>query len=368
MAVMLLAACSADTGSNAAPTDAEEVVPGPSSAPAPETSTGDAAPEGTTSDEPTLRDFSIEVTIAEDLDASIAEAVRGTLEVAHEEWSLAWPVEYYVVGTDRDAAERLAEQYCTVRQDLGQLHESQTFEDCVIHSPMLEFVEVAASGGLRAGWGADPAWRTHIIFQSAPFGLLGESGDPGDADLQQVLHETWHAVQNQAIDPSRSIEDRNELMGPVWFAEGSAEYMGQYLRAIARSEGRLPDVPSGDAREGGRFANFSDVMRNNLFAVDPQAVGECAERSLISIVSYEDPCFQSGALALGPWAIAYLASLAGQNALLTDLHPRVEELGWQAAFEATAGMTLEEFDDAFTTFMAGSTEERMAILPDVGGA
>lgn len=367
LAAVVLAACGGQEGA----------APDPEAAP--EAGVPDAAPEDGSQDsgaeepepsersappEPVVRDFTIEVAAASDLDPSIAEAVRTTLEVAHEEWSLAWPVEYYVVGTDRDAARALGEEYCSARQELEQLPES--FASCVDRGATLELAEVAASGGRRSFWSADPAWRTHVIFQSAPFGLLGgQYGDPGDADLQQVLHETWHGVQNQSIDPTLSFEERMRLMGPVWFIEGSAEYMGQYLRAMARAAGRLPEVPAG---AGDRPSTFEGLMRNNLGAVDPQQVGECAERELIFIVAYEDPCFQSGALALGPWAIAYLTSIAGQDALLTDLHPRVEELGWQGAFEATAGMTLEEFNDAFGEFMAGSTAERMAILPDVGGA
>lgn len=369
LVAVVLAACGGQDGAAPEPEAAPEAG-FPDASPEDGSQDGDAEPselseqsEPEAAPEPVVRDFTIEVTAASDLDPSIAEAVRTTLEVAHEEWSLAWPVEYYVVGTDREAARALGEEYCTTRQELDQLYEP--FASCVDRGPTVELVEVAASGGRRAFWSADPAWRTHVMFQSAPFGLLGEYGDPGDADLQQVLHETWHGVQNQFIDSTLSYEERMELMGPVWFIEGSAEYMGQYLRAQARAAGRLPEVPAGASD---RPATFEALMRNNLGAVDPQQVGECAERDLISIVSYEDPCFQSGALALGPWAIAYLTSIAGQDALLTDLHPRVEELGWQGAFEATSGMTLEEFNDAFGEFMAGSTAERMAILPDVGGA
>jgi len=101
-------------------------------------------------------------------------------------------------------------------------------------------------------------------------------------------------------------------------------------------------------------------MEGKLFGIDGES-GECGNRNLISIETYEDPCSYLG-YELGAWAIAYLVDLTAPDVLLEEFHPNVEELGWREAFENAAGLSLEDFDEGFTGFMKKSKEDRLQIL------
>jgi len=304
----------------------------------------------------------IEVFVAEDLSPEVGQVVLTTLEEASTEWGLYWPVEYWILGVDEAAGVKLVTEFCQRREELGQWD----FDVCMDreagseqHS-MIEYQQLGAealAAGEKfgtAGRNGTAEWGIHRFASTQPWGLTGVGGIPGDEDVKTVLHEYWHAVQHSFISTT-DREARDELMGPVWFVEGSAEYMAQYGHHTLSSEGRLPQVPAGDWP----FA-FESQMEGKLFGIDADS-GECGSRNLISIETYEDPCSHLG-YELGAWAIAYLVDMTGPDVLLEDFHPRVEELGWRGAFESAAGLSLEDFDAGFTGFMEKSNEDRLRIL------
>jgi len=218
--------------------------------------------------------------------------------------------------------------------------------------------DAVATGDLRmdAGRNGTAEWGIHRFASSLPWGLADLNGVPGEEELKTVLHEYWHAVQHSHIT-TLNWDKRDDLMGPVWFVEGSAEYMAQYGLADLRSQGLLPEVPMGDwsfELEG----NMEDKLRN----VDSALSGECEGRELMSITEYSDPCSSLG-YDMGAWASAYLLNIAGNDVLLDKFYPDLESNGWQASFEKAAGKSLEEFNVEFMAFMNQSTGERMAILP-----
>jgi hypothetical protein len=304
----------------------------------------------------------IEVFVAEDLSPEVGQVVLTTLEEASTEWGLYWPVEYWILGVDEAAGVKLVTEFCERREELGQWD----FDDCMDREAgseqysMIEYqqlgAEALATGEYfsTAGWNGTPEWGIHRFASTQPWGLTGVGGIPGDEDVKTVLHEYWHAVQHSFISTT-DREARDELMGPVWFVEGSAEYMAQHGHHTLSSEGRLPQVPKGDWP----FA-FESQMEGKLFGIDAES-GECGSRNLISIETYEDPCSGLG-YEMGAWAIAYLVDLTTTDVLLEELHPMVEKLGWKGAFENAAGMSLEEFDAEFMRFMERSDAERLQIL------
>ena len=304
----------------------------------------------------------IEVFVAEDLSPEVGQVVLTTLDEASTEWGLYWPVEYWILGVDEAAGVKLVTEFCERREELGQWD----FDDCMDreagseqHS-MIEYQQLGAEALANgesfgtAGWNGSPEWGIHRFASTQPWGLTGVGGIPGDEDVKTVLHEYWHAVQNSFISTTNH-QARDELMGPVWFVEGSAEYMAQYGHHTLSSEGRLPKVPEGDWP----FA-FESQMEGKLFGIDAES-GECGSRNLISIETYEDPCSYLG-YDLGAWAIAYLIDLTTTDVLLEELHPMVNKLGWKGAFENAAGMSLEEFDAEFMRFMERINAERLQIL------
>ena len=324
------------------------------------------APSGEEADGvPLSQNPTINVYIATDLSPDVGEIVLATLEEASIEWGIYWPVEYWILGVDETAGLNLVSEFCSRREALGQWG----FDECMLreagpeqHS-MIEYQQLGAEALAKgepfgtAGWNGSPDWGIHRFASSQPWGLTGEMGIPGAEDLKTVLHEYWHAVQNSFIS-TLDHDRRNELMGPVWFVEGSAEYMAQYGHNKLFSEGRLPKVSKGDWP-----FTFQSQMEGKLRGID-DASEECMRRDLVSITTYDDPCSYLG-YELGAWAIAYLVNLTERDVLLEQLHPNVQDLGWQGAFENAAGRSLAEFNAGFMSFMEQPVEQRLEIL--IGG-
>jgi len=306
----------------------------------------------------------MEVFISSDVDPSVGEAIEKTLNVAGEYWGLWWPVEYWVMGLEEKAGRDLVDQFCARRDARSQWD----YDDCMEreagpddHS-MMSYQRLGAKAvaaeqpSLSAGRNGTADWGIHRFASSLPWGLAGLFGIPGEEEVKTVLHEYWHAVQHSHI-LTLNRDKRDELLGPVWFVEGSAEYMSQYGLADLKSQGLLPEVPMGDWP----FA-LEDQMENKLRIVDDALSGECKGRELTSITEYSDPCSYLG-YDMGAWASAYLMNIAGNDVLLEQFYPDLESTGWQASFEKVAGMSLDQFNSEFMEFIGKSTEERMAILP-----
>jgi hypothetical protein len=146
-------------------------------------------------------------------------------------------------------------------------------------------------------------------------------------------------------------------MGPVWFAEGSAEFMAQYGTAQLADQGRMPKVPKGDFP-----FSYEAQMTNKLYNIENEFSNGCAGRNLSSITEYSDPC--SGvAYELGAWAIAHLLSDTDVDVLLEDFHPMVERVGWEETFEIVFGRTVADLDEEMKRFWELPQSEKMALLP-----
>jgi hypothetical protein len=307
--------------------------------------------------------LTVEVLAAGDVDESVTTAIEESLALATDMWGVYWPVEYWVMGLDPDAGVALVEDFCSRRDSREQWdyascmdREAGNEQHSMIEYQTLGAEAFAAKEAFStAGRNGTREWGLHRFASTLPWGLSGNLGIPGAEDVKTVFHEYWHAVQHSHI-ASLDREVVDELMGPVWFIEGSAEYMAQHATAQLLAKGMMPSVPAGDWTFDPR-----DQMRNKLFGIDEALSGQCSGRDLLSIVDYSDPCSYLG-YDMGAWAIAYLTSLTSQDVLLEVFHPSVEELGFEEAFAQASGMTLEEFSADFMTFIGGSEADRMEIL------
>ena len=310
----------------------------------------------------------IEVFVASDVDDSVKEIIEQSLNLAADEWGLNWPVEYWVLGIDEQASVDLVNDFCQRRDSRGD----QGYDDCARrqggsedHGIMYYHAinaEGAATGRLMGEMGRNGAasWGVHWYASTLPWGLTNlfpDQGMNGEQEVETVFHEYWHAVQASHIS-TLDWEARRELMGPVWFAEGTAEFMAKFLAEKLRSDGRMPKVLRLDYP-----LTYESQMSNKLYSIDREMSGECSETTLISIVQYSDRCVGLG-YELGAWGIAYLVSKTSDDVLLTDFLPVVEELGFEKAFGQAFGLTPLEFNDEFMDFFMSSTEgEKLAMLP-----
>ena len=305
----------------------------------------------------------IEVFVASDVDESVRDIAEVSLNLAASEWGLYWPVEYWILGLDEQAAEKLAIDFCERRESRGD----QSYDECSrrqargdgfmwYHS---QNQQVMATGELRGDMGRNGAadWGIHWYASTLPWGLTDLfPGMNGESDVETFFHEYWHAVQASHIS-TLDWDTRDELMGPLWFVEGTAIFMAHFLAEKTRVDGTMPEV-----RRDWPYT-YEFAMTDYLDRTDRHLKGPCAERPLISIIEYDDQCNPYGK-DLGAWGIAYLVSQTSHDVLLNDFLPIVEKFGFEGAFEEAFGLTLQEFNDEFMDFfMSTNKDQKLAILP-----
>jgi len=89
----------------------------------------------------------------------------------------------------------------------------------------------------------------------------------------------------------------------------------------------------------------------------------CPEKAFHEI-TYSDPCSYA-AYELGAWGLAYLQNKAGEGKVVGVFYPKLEELGWEGAFNEAFGMSSDAFYAEFETFLALPLEEQLEILPEL---
>jgi len=308
--------------------------------------------------------YSPEVFCASDLSNELCGWVTSGLLAAILEWGNYGPVEYWVLGIDVTAAETLTEVNCQRRANRGQWN----MNDCMHrHSPSGEHgfdsyrklgADAVASGrpGGSAGLNGARDWGIHFFTSSLPVGFTDYFEVPGTEEQKTIFHEYFHAVQHTNIF-TEDHPKRRELLGPVWFNEGGAEYMAQYGSRKAHLSGTLQKVNV----EGRWPFVFEDNMEWKM-ADGLEKMSSVCPGVPIKDISYENSCDQAG-YDIGTWAHAYLASKFGHDVLLDTFYPDLEGLGWEETFLKTYGMTSDEFYVEFDVFLALPLSEQLAILP-----
>lgn len=68
----------------------------------------------------------------------------------------------------------------------------------------------------------------------------------------------------------------------------------------------------------------------------------------------------------GPWGVAFVNNKVNDSdAFWKTLIPLVNEIGFESAFQATYGITLEQFNSEFTEFLELPIEQQLEIIPDI---
>ncbi len=303
----------------------------------------------------------IEVFTAADVSEKTKQAVVDTLAAASDIWGSSGRLEYWVLGTDRDAALQLGIKFCERRVARGQM----TRRDCLADNDnrdhgFLMYQEIGAKAlatGMpsgSAGHNGGAEWGFHRMTSSLPLGFAGVLNIAGEDEQVTIFHEYWHSLQNSFIQ-TKDHRTRQELMGPVWFVEGSAVAMAEFTTAKLRDTGKLPSWNNASYHWPTLERRMTDKMKliQSKRKTCPTALPN----------SYDDDCRQL-AYEGGAWAIAYLMKRKGRDVLLKSFHPKVESLGWEAAFEKTFGQSSREFKVEFETFLDLDIDEQVKVLKD----
>ncbi|MEO1995234.1 MAG: hypothetical protein ABGZ17_08160 [Planctomycetaceae bacterium] len=302
-----------------------------------------------------------EVFVASDVSKKVEKAVKDTLAVAVDTWGSSGRFEYWVLGTDRAAAVELASAFCQRRVARGHM----TKRDCLNDSTnkdhgFLTYQEMGAqalaSGRPRgsAGHNGGAEWGFHRMTSSLPLGFAGVLDIAGEDEQITILHEYWHSMQNAFLQ-TKDHKRRRDLMGPVWFIEGSAVAMAEINAAKLWASGKLPQWKNSPHR----WQTLRQRMTNKMASVQEK------RKTCPTLLpkSYSGKCSQL-AYDSGGWAIAYLMHRSGEDVLLKSFHPQVETLGWEPCFRKTFGQSSAEFVAEFEQFMNLPLSEQAKVLPE----
>ena len=297
--------------------------------------------------------YSPEVFCASDLQEIVCPAVTSSLLAAMIEWESYEPVEYWVLGTEKEAASKLTNINCERRENRGQMR----MVDCLRkHGPEgdhgFDFYRLLGEEGVdnqrqqsSMGLNGHRDWGIHYFTSSIPFGFT-DIFQPINAggDQKGLFHEYFHGIQNSFIQTS-DREKRDDLLGPVWFIEGGAEYMAQikYKKAI--------DTKLLKRIYGGEPYILRDEMENKMMSGLQNLTNTCPGSKLQDF-SYQFNC-NGASYDLGAWAIAYLAHVYGEDLLLESFYPELNlnSNGWEGTFRKTYGISSEEFYVDFDKFL-----------------
>tara|TARA_A100001015_G_scaffold18284_1_gene21203 strand:- start:1573 stop:2715 length:1143 start_codon:yes stop_codon:yes gene_type:complete len=305
---------------------------------------------------------------ASDLSQNVIDGINLALKTAADEFGKFGPVEYYVFGTDRQAALDLINKYCERREILNQW----TMTECIsretdesLDYSMIAYQKIGENAILNNSPRNDAAhnggsdWGIHKMTHSYPFGFDNIfEGISGGNDFKTVLHEYFHVVQKARVY-SLDREVRNEHLKPnetIWMMEGAAEYMANYTLFKLKNNGTL-------SFEIETYRSLKDNMSQKMENGKRIFLEDCPN----SLLNEFNPqfCRQPG-YDLGSWGVAYLLNkVNNQRVLLETFYPNLKELGFEGAFNLSFGYSTAEFYNEFYEFLQLSIEQQLEIIPDI---
>jgi hypothetical protein len=277
------------------------------------------------------------------------ETLNLTIEwynIGAEEWGNFGPVEIYIIGEDIDAAKALEDQYCERHKALDSNWNEEW--DCANENYEI-FTRYVDEGGAAIS----TFKRDYLEYDFMMMIMSAKYPGPTEDDYKPVtLHEYFHIFQHSQISDECSSDnrdtcERDSKMGgkdKPWFAEGGAEFMAQSLYS---------------KQEGVRENYLREVMQHKL---EMSQDGYNSQDEALDQLGYDA---QVNVYDVGAWFIAYLVHNEGEDAYIEGFYGDLDELGFDAAFEANFNKTKSDYLAEFDTFFQQPAEDVMALFDDV---
>jgi hypothetical protein len=312
-------------------------------------------------------DFYPNAFFTSDLSDKVVNGINLALKTAADEFGKYGPVEYWVFGTDKQAALDLVNKFCERRVALNQW----SLTDCLnretdesLDYSMIAYQkigeEVISTNQPRGGAGHNGGfhWGIHKLSSSYPFSFdnLFEGIPPQD-DFKTVLHEYFHVFQLSSVFNLEDEVRRNRVAPDeaIWIQEGGAEYMANYTLFKLINNGTLDFEKS--------YGSLREKMRNKMNNGKAVKEENCPS-SKLNQFTYQE-CNQAG-YELGSWGVAFLINKVNNpNILLDTFYPNLKQLGFEDAFNLSFGYSTEEFYEEFDTFLELPIEQQLEIIPDI---
>ncbi len=172
--------------------------------------------------------------------------------------------------------------------------------------------------------------------------LLIYQGTNGGSNISQitVIHEYVHIFQHASMLGMGSGLERKS---PVWFTEGMAQYVAEWL---GREKGFSSD-------------SFSTLMGNEWDEAYSNRTFHVLKDQIDYISGSNPKGFDGNKYGQSLWAIAYMIELASQRigvtngvqVILNDLVSQIREKGWENAFSDNVGINIESFYNQFNALV-----------------
>ena len=314
-------------------------------------------------------DFYPSAFFASDLSENVINGVNLALKTAANEFGKYGPVEYWVMGTNREAGNVLLNQFCERRDALGQWDLAECLENdesrpysmssyTALGESLVSENRPISSAGHNGGF----QWGIHRLTSSYPHTL--DNYFDYISYLEQfkvIIHEYFHVFQLASVYnlEREERESKTKPDGAIWMMEGAAEYMAFYTLFKKIEDETLNFSES----QRMNYESLKIVMTNNMSTGKGLISERCPEYKLKDI-KYGD-C-QGPVYHIGPWAVAYLQNkVNNQNVLIETFYPNLKELGFEGAFNLAFGYSTEEFYEEFDSFLELPIEQQLEIIPDI---
>ena len=283
--------------------------------------------------------------LASDLGSDSLEEVKRGIDVVEDYLGIYGPYRVYIVGTDEEEAQIMAEDYCEWAYD------RQDFSHCM-NDQGVAIKEIAHYKGANAF-----AQHSHHLEKPNQSFVIGNPLQIGVGFGSKVAaHETVHIYQNAhhvyRFDPeTHQVLNYDSL--PRWLEEGSAEFLALYL----------------SDKEG--WVSFRQMMEEAMGAVH-ELRGEYPQLSIRDLHDEEstyatekvcDYCVGRLQYEFGQWATALLVEKSSIDILYKKFIPEMHLAGRDSAFKQYFGLTIEEFYAEFELFLELDINAQMKILP-----
>ena len=319
-------------------------------------------------------DFEPDIFFTDDISQVVREGLIESINMAREYLGNYGPVEWWITGRDLSLTEDFARLFIERREEKNQLR--GTFDE-MYQRYYDNYFYPQASGQAYSGLNGKRSMGFHFLMMPGKrVDGRGGNNNPNFNEseffqinshhtLDTVIHEYFHVVHMAYIFNHEGQENDcgnfkpNKSGGTFWI-EGSAVYYASYIPEKLFSDG--VQIKWVNVREG----FFKEHMKRFMVEIKENRTS-CEKENFMDFCGggsiQNNPCHP---YRYGPWGVAYVNHKVNDpDAFWKTLLPLVNELGFEGAFQATYGITLEQFNLEFTEFLELPIEQQLEIIPDI---
>ena len=290
--------------------------------------------------------------------------LKETLRIVTDYFGLYGPIEIWSVGRYATSTQKreLEVTFCdrrSTRKDFQNRHND--YDNCISLNEFDSFQSSGVNGHRNSGY--------HIMYHRNDWDWEdGLNSNYKHWNIIPLTHEYFHIVHRANFFNHEGKENlcgqykENDSGGTFWL-EGSAVFYEQYFFRKLRAEGISIDNVANVDWQGDSLKYIMTKYMNEI----QDNRSDCTKNNFMDFCGggpiENNPCHP---YRYGPWAVAFVNNKVNDpDAFRKTLMPSVNELGFEGAFQATYGITLEQFNSEFTEFLELPIEEQLEILPDI---